>query len=246
MFDFFSPSYDGNPFQVFGVAHIVAIAVIATAAVGVIRLGRHGGAGRRRRLTLALALILLLDESGWHLWNLAAGSWTIQRMLPLHLCSAMVWVTVAALLLEKRALYPLLYFLGVAGAIQALITPDVTGYGVAHYRFLQTMLSHGLVVIAGLWVVFVEEWRPTLRSLGAVILGLNVYGLAVLWINLRIGSNYLYVAAKPESSSVMDFFPEWPAYLWILEGIVLVVLPLMYLPFWSAEGRRPITGPPAP
>lgn len=231
MFEFFSPSFDGEPFGLFGAAHIIAIAVIAAAALALIRLGRNGSAGRRRRVRLALALALLVDESGWHLWNLMAGSWTVQQMLPLHLCSAMVWITAAALLLEKRSLYPLLYFLGVAGAVQALITPDIGEYGVAHYRFFQTMLSHGLVVTAGLWVVTVEGWRPTLPSLGAVIVGLNAYGLVVLWVNLRIGSNYLYVAAKPESASVMDFFPEWPAYLWILEGIVLVVLPLMYLPF---------------
>ena len=160
-------------------------------------------------------------------------------MLPLHMCGAMVWITAAALIAEKRSLYPLLYFFGVAGATQALITPDLGDFGFPHYRFFQTMLSHGLLVAGGLWVVTVERWQPTLRSLGAVLLGLNAYALAILWVNLRIGSNYLFVAAKPESASLMDFLPEWPWYLLILEGLTIVIFTLMYLPFGFDPSRRP-------
>ena len=233
MFEYFSPHYDGDPFRLFDTPHLVAIVVIVTAAVALISFARAGSAGRRRRLRLALAFFLLLNELGWHLWNLSAGSWAVERMLPLHMCAAMVWITVAALLLEKHALYPLLYFFGIAGAAQALITPALGDFGFPHYRFFKTMLSHGLLVAGGLWVVTVERWRPTLRSLGAVVLGLNAYALVILWVNLRIGSNYLYVAAKPESASLMDFFPEWPWYLLILEGLTVVVFTLMYLPLRS-------------
>ncbi len=160
-------------------------------------------------------------------------------MLPLHMCAAMVWITVAALLLEKRALYPTLYFFGIAGAAQALITPDLGAFGFPHYRFFQTMLSHGLLVTGGLWVVAVERWRPTARSLAAVLLGLNTYALVILWLNMRIGSNYLFLARKRESASLMDFFPEWPWYLLTLEGLTIGIFTLMYL----SLRRRP--EPPA-
>ncbi len=245
MFQYLSPHYDGDPFRLFGTSHLLAIGVIVTAAVALIRFARAGGAGRRRRLRLALALSLLLNELVWHLWNLSAGWWTVERMLPLHMCSAMVWITVAALLPEKRVMYPLLYFFGTAGAAQALITPDVGDFGFPHYRFFQTMLSHGLLVTAGLWVVTVEGWRPTLRSLGAVLLGLNAYALVILWLNLRIGSNYLFVAGKPESASLMDFFPEWPWYLLLLEGLVLVICTAMYLPFRGRPSRKPTASFPS-
>ncbi|MDE2773950.1 MAG: TIGR02206 family membrane protein [Gemmatimonadota bacterium] len=229
MFEYFSPYYDGGPFRLFGASHVAAIAVIVTAATALVGSARAGSARRRRRLRFALALVLLLNEVGWHLWNLSSGSWALERMLPLHMCAAMVWITVAALLLEKRALYPMLYFFGIAGAAQALITPDLGAFGFPHYRFFQTMLSHGLLVTGGLWVVTVERWRPTARSLAAVLLGLNAYALVILWVNMRIGSNYLFLARKPGGASLMDFFPEWPWYLLILEGLTIVILTLMYL-----------------
>ncbi len=237
MSEYFSTSYDGDPFQLFGTSHLVAIGVIFAAAAVLIGAGRARGAERARRWRLALALTLLLNELAWHLWNLGTGSWAIEQMLPLHMCSAMVWITGWALLLEQRRLYPLLYFFGVAGASQALITPSSGGYGFPHYRFVETMLSHGLLVTAGLWVVSVERWRPTPRSLGAVLVGLNAYALVILWVNARIGSNYLYLSAKPESASVMDFFPEWPWYLPVLEGLAVAVCGLLYLPFRRGKGR---------
>ena len=237
MSEYFSTSYDGDPFQLFGTPHLVALGIILAAAAALIGWGRAGGGERARRMRLALALTLLLNELAWHLWNLATGSWTIEQMLPLHMCSAMVWITVWALLLERRRLYSLLYFFGVAGASQALITPSSGSYGFPHYRFLETMLSHGLLVTAGLWVVSVERWRPTLRSLGSVLLGLNAYALVILWVNSRIGSNYLYLAAKPESASLMDFFPEWPWYLLVLEGLTVAVCALLYLPFRRGRSR---------
>lgn len=36
----------------------------------------------------------------------------------------------------------------------------------------------------------------------------------------------------------MDFFPEWPWYLLILEGMVLSVFTLMYLPFRVSLSSR--------
>ena len=51
----------------------------------------------------------------------------------------------------------------------------------------------------------------------------------ILWINIQIKNNYLFLARKPGGASLMDFFPEWPWYLLILEGLTIVILTLMYL-----------------
>ena len=237
MIGFLSPDFDGGAFRLFGAWHLLAVGAVVAAASALIYAARAGEPVRRRRIALAMALALVLNETAWHLWNLLAGLWTIQRMLPLHMCSSMVWITAGALLFEQRTLYPLLYFCGIAGAAQALITPDLGAFGFPHYRFFQTMLGHGLLVTAGFWVVTVERWRPTLRALCWVTLGLNAYALPVLWVNLRTGSNYLYLTGRPESASLLDFLPDWPWYLVIAEGIAITIFTLMYLPFRVSRDR---------
>ncbi len=231
MLDFITQDYAGEPFRLFGAPHLVTLAVIAVIGIVLTRSAQKSDHKRQKTIRNILAVLLLVNELSWHIWNLAFGTWDVQKMLPFHLCSVMIWITIAALLLEKRALYPLVYFLGVAGAVQALITPDGGIFGFPHFRFFQTMIAHGGLVIAGFWVVLLEKCRPDFRSLVVVIVGLNIYAFAVWLINTGIGSNYLYVVAKPDSASVLDYFPAWPWYIAILELVAVLFLGLLYFPF---------------
>lgn len=237
MFDYFTPDYAGEPFRLFGTPHLVTLVVVAAFGFALIRLAQKSDHRRQRKIRRSLVVLLLMNELSWHIWNLAFSTWAIQKMLPLHLCSAMIWITIVVLLLEKRAFYPLVYFLGVAGAVQALITPDAGIFGYPHFRFFQTTIAHGGLVIAGLWVVLVEDCRPDFKSLVVVLVGLNIYAFAVWLMNTGIGSNYLYVVAKPETASVLDYFPAWPWYIAILELLAILFLGLLYLPFRQPQEK---------
>ena len=100
------------------------------------------------------------------------------------------------------------------------------------------MLSHGLLVIAGLWVVLVEEYRPGIRDLVVAFVILNIYALALYPVNLLLGSNYMYLVSKPESQSLFDVFPSWPWYLLLTEFVAFALFVLMYLPFRRGRSTR--------
>ena len=237
MIDYLTADYTGGPFELFSGSHLLTIVVLTLVGVMIIAVARAGDESTRRRLRVGLAVILLMTELSWHIWSLVYGRWRIEEGLPLHLCSIMMWVTAVVLIWQKRSLYPLVYFLGIAGATQGLLTPDVGIYGFPHFRFLQIMIGHGGLVIAGLWVVTVENCRPDRRSLLSLFAGLNVYAFFVWLINLAIGSNYLFVSAKPETASLLDLFPGWPWYILGMEGFALIFFGLLYLPFRNPRTR---------
>lgn len=224
-------------FELFGPAHLASLAVVGLIATGLIRYGSEIPKARRVVMRRTFAALLALNEMSWHVWAASTDQYVIQRMLPLHLCSVMVWVSVIALLTNTRKLYPLLYFLGVAGGVQALITPDAESFGFPHFRFLQTMIAHGGVFLAGIYVVAVEDYRPSREIVWRLFVGLNVYAFFVAVVNSLIGSNYLFVSGKPESASLIDLMPEWPWYILILELLALLLLVALWLPF--ARDRRP-------
>lgn len=91
-------------------------------------------------------------------------------MLPLHVCSALVWVGALGLVMRSYKIYEFMYFMGIGGALQALLTPDLGIYGFPHYRFWQTYLSHGLIVTAAIYMTVVEGFCPTWKSLRRVFL----------------------------------------------------------------------------
>jgi hypothetical integral membrane protein (TIGR02206 family) len=60
---------------------------------------------------------------------------------------------------------------------------------------------------------------------------MNLYMLLITFVNRAIGSNYLFIAHKPETASLIDVLGPWPWYILIMEGIGILLCLLLYLPY---------------
>ena len=169
--------------------------------------------------------------------NLKKMKWTIQKMLPLHLCSVLVFLSAYMLITNSYPLYEFIYFLGIGGALQAVLTPDLGIYDYPHFRYFQTFTSHGSIITAAVFMTVVEGYRPQWRSFFRVAIGTNIYMLIVAVINTMIGSNYLYIAHKPETASLLDVLPNWPWYIIWMEIIGFIIFFILYLPFLVRDRR---------
>ncbi len=238
MLQFFVKDYTGAPFELFGIAHLIALACVVLLNVFIYLFRKKFTPKGRQYFRYTVATILLLNETAWHLWNYFTGQWTVQTMLPFHLCSILVWVGAIMLITKNYAIYEFAYFLGIAGATQALLTPDAGIYGFPHFRFFQVFISHGLIVTSAIYMTIVEGFRPYWKSLGHIALWGNVYMVAIFVLNLLIGSNYLFIAHKPETASLIDVLPPWPWYILALEGIGAVMCLVLYTPFIIRDSRN--------
>jgi hypothetical integral membrane protein (TIGR02206 family) len=237
MSQFFAKDYTGEPFELFGPAHLVALGVVLLCIYLTIAFRNDFTPRGKARFRYTLAAILVVNELAWHTWNAFTGQWTIQTMLPLHLCSVLVWLSAYMLITRNRFVYEFSYFLGIAGAVQALLTPDAGIYGFPHFRFFQVIISHGAIVLAAIYMTFVEKYRPYWRSVLRIFVYGNLYMLAIGLVNWLIGSNYLFIAHKPETASLMDLMPPWPVYILWLEVIAIVLCLLLYAPFAIRDAR---------
>jgi len=236
MDQFFAGDYAGPAFELFGPAHLAAL--LAVVLLNLLLLSLKGADERARSYARwTMALLLWGNELAWHLWNYSIGKWTLPTMLPLHLCSALVWLSIYMLITGNQRIYEFAYLLGIPGALQALLTPDAGIYGYPHFRFFQVILSHGTLVTAALALTWVEGYRPTLASLKRVFITGNLYLAAVFVFNLLIGSNYLFIAHKPETASLLDVLPPWPWYIAVIELLGLVFVVVMYAPFFVRDLR---------
>lgn len=234
MIDFFAADYQGPAFELFGVTHLVALGALSLLNWFLIRF-RKASEGARATVRWLLAFILVGNEVAWHYWTYSIGQWTIQTMLPLHLCSLLVWTGAFMLVTKNYRVYEFMYFMGIAGAIQALATPGIGMYGFPHFFFFQYFLSHGLIVTSAIYMTVVEGFRPTLKSILHVFIWMNIYVLVVYFINLAIGSNYLMINYKPNTPSLLDLLPEWPIYILYMELIGVISILLLYFPFAAKD-----------
>ncbi len=233
---YFSDKYSGPPFELFGLPHLGALAAMLLL---ILFLARFRGAGEKTRIIIrwSLASFLWGDELAWHIWNFAVGHWTIQTMLPLNICSILIWLSGLMLIMGNYQIYEFAYFLGIGGGLQYLMTPDLGIYGFPHFRFFQTFISHGLLITAPIYMTVVEGFRPSWKSLLRVILWTNLYMVIIFLINSAIGSDYLMINAKPATFSLLNLLPPWPYYIIFMELIGIATLLLLYSPFIINDRR---------
>ena len=229
--------YDGPAFELFGAGHLLAVSIVAGTVAFLIRVRPDPDEAAKRRARLLMAGILLALEASWHGWNLIHGAWNVQQNLPLHACSISSWCTIYILLTRSYRVYEIIYFVGIAGAAQAVLTPDAGIYGLPHFRAVQTLALHGMIVIAMVYMTTIEGFRPTWSSVWKTVLVGNLFLLFVAGVNYLIGSNYMYTRQKPATSSLLDILGPWPWYLLAGELVAVMLVLLLYLPFALADRR---------
>jgi hypothetical integral membrane protein (TIGR02206 family) len=237
--DYFAGDWKGAPFVLFGPPHLIGMAIILLVNLYLVFGWKNPSPRARRVFRGALATTLVVNESLWHWWNWYIGVWSVQYTLPLHICSILVWIVAATLYTGNYALYDFIYFLGIGAGMQAILTPDSGIYGFPHFRFFQPLVSHGAIVTGAVYLTAIEQLRPTWRSFARVAVGTNIYMAVIFVLNLFLGSNYLFIAHKPETPTLIDALPEWPLYILFLELIGLIVCSILYAPFaikdWRAQ-----------
>ena len=205
--------------------------------LALIPFSRYANEKARNAFRYGLAATLICTEITYNVWRAVVGIWSIQENLLFHLCSLLIFLSAILLVTKNYTLYEIVYFLGIAGATQALLTPDVAIYGYPHLRFFTAFITHGAIVTTAIYMTVVEGFRPTWRSIGRVLAGLAVYAVAIFGLNLLIGSNYLFIARKPDVPTLLDMLGPWPFYILPLVGIAVVLFLILYLPFAIKDWR---------
>lgn len=232
----FSGTPNGRPFRPFGVDHLAGLAVTGVAVAALIRHGRTLDDAGRQRARRRILAGLWGQEASYHLWRAATRTWSTQDMLPLHLCSSVIWAGGVHLLRPNQWGDDVTWYWGLAGAPVALLSPDIGDFTFPHYRYLQFFGSHGLILALPLWNVFVEGRRPSQAGARQAFFSLLGQAAVVAVVNARIGSNYLFIGRKVDTASPLDVLPKWPYYIPILAGMAGGVFYLLALPFRDEDG----------
>lgn len=216
----------------------VACLVLCTAA------RRHPGpwtvwAGR------AIAGVLAADALVFVVTPMVTGAWSVRTSLPLALCDVALVVAVVACAWPHLALaVELTYFWGLAGTLQAVVTPDLTA-GFPQLEFFQFVSAHVGIVIAALYLVVGLRRVPRPGSVGrvyAITVGYTAFVGLFDWLT---GANYMFLAAPPVRASLLSLLGPWPWYLLSAAGIAWALLLLLDAPFRHgrarAGARRPVS-----
>lgn len=224
-------------FYAFGLSHLAAVMATGLVCALMIWAARTGRLRLQRMLEYLMAGALLLTWPLSYLFYASTGTLTVDNMYPCHLCDLAALLSVVVLLTHNRFAAELLYFLGLAGTMQGMITPALT-LDFPSLRYVVFFLSHGGVVATALYGVVGLRHPLRAQAKWVAWAGINIYALVVGGFNALVGSNYGFLCRKPATASLYDLLGPWPWYVGAASLLALVIFLLLDLPFMPGRHRR--------
>ena len=222
-------------FQPFGASHLTALAILVTLAVTLVALERTRRLRAVRGCEIVLATLLLIE---WPLNVWISWRWEVldsSNAFPLHLCDVAAYLGALALITHRAASCELLWFWGLAGTMQGLITPALE-MDWPHPRFIAFFTLHCGVVLAALHLVIGRRITPRRGAVRRAVAWLVVYAVVVGGLNVLIracggNANYGFLCDKPPTASLFDVLGPWPWYIGSIGLLSWVLFSVLDLPF---------------
>ena len=178
-------------FQAFTPQHFVLIGIFLTGAVVLTLVGRsqrRSGTGHRFARVLAVVVVCVTVPA--QLYQLAPWDFSVGSSLPLALCDVGVIVAASACWWRVPLLVELTYFWGLAGTLQAVITPDLQ-VGFPHLMFFEYLVGHLGIVLAAVFLVVGRRLTPRPSAVPRVFAITAVYTAFVGFVDAVTGANYM-------------------------------------------------------
>ena len=234
---------------VFGsVSHVIPLVVFLGLCIAVPLLVRRAKSDLvRDGVALVISLALLVHEVVYEVYWFAIGAWTVGNCMHLHMCSlALAFLPLFYFSsgegLARRFLFEMLFFFGLGGALQALLTPDIGMHGFPELKYFNYFFSHGTIVLGAVYAAALYGIPVTWKSWLRIAAGTIAMSLAMFGVNQLLGllppyevGNYFIMGYPPPTGSVIDVFARifGPA-PWYLIGLILmgiVLLAVLTLPY---------------
>ena len=198
--------------------------------IGVIFYGRKlENYEQKIRFGFLIGSILLVRAIITHPYQIYIGKWVLASSLPLHLCAISAILSSILLFRFNQFLYEFLILLGIAGAIQSLMTPEFT-LGIDNFFLVEYFISHGGIILSGLYLTFVLGNKLRIGSWKKVIIRSQVLIIIIHFINILLSSNYIYTRVKPIVDNPL-IIGDWPYYYIGFEIIGIINIILFYYMF---------------
>ena len=194
---------------------------------------------QQRNVVFILIAVTLLQELLHYFFKINLNTFDIAQDLSLHMCGISVFISCYALYTKNQAAFELSFFWGLAGALQAVLTPVHTRFHFGYISTFWSFLSHGIIIMNVFWLIFVDNMRCRKNSLLNTILVTNgaIFIIGIINSTIGNGANYWFICEKPSGDSPF-LIGEWPYYLFTFQLAGILFMLLIYLPMWFTVNRN--------
>lgn len=176
-----------------------------------------------------ISIILIITTLTGHSRNIINGYWNISENLPLQLCGISNLIGCFILFIPKnKTLFEFFYYIGIIGAIQAFLTPQINNFDGTNYEYVEYYISHGGILLLPIYMINNLGYKLRKFSWLKVLIYLNILLIFIMPLNFKINSNYMYLAYPPNVDNPL-IIGEWPYYIMYWEIIIVIFTYTLYV-----------------
>ena len=210
-------------FDLFGNDHILSIILIIIFYVLFLCFNEKIGIKDKSEIFLiVLSFIILSLDISEDIIRYITGYYSIEKDLPLQLCAIGIYVAAVALLKKNQIAFELIFYWGLVGASQAILTPDSDLFELKIF-FIYSQTYHSALIFAVLWLVIKCNMRMQIEYIPRVVLITNLVVVVISVINYLLDSNYMFLRVKPNSVSPF-LIGDWPVYIIMVQFFSIVIV----------------------
>jgi hypothetical integral membrane protein (TIGR02206 family) len=191
----------------------------------------------QHRIGSFIGIIVGANYFIWVALETIAGTFELNIHLPFQLCRVANMLIPLIMISKCDRVYQIIYFWGMSGVFQGLITPDITN-DFPHFHFFRFWVGHNGMIIALVYATVVYGMRPKVESIKNAFIALNLFLLASVIVNLILDANYFWICGKPPMASLLDYLGPWPWYIIAAELVALVHFAVAYTPFYILDRKE--------
>ena len=204
-------------------------------AIAIIQIAIRIPPDKRKVLMLFIGISLIGIELIQQFYLNHLGIWTMETSLPIHLCGISGILAGVMMLRPSNIGFEFLALIGSAGALHAILTPQLN-HGSIPFLIFKYYISHFGIILVPLFLAIVLGYRIKRISWARVFLLCQVLLLFIGTTNYFIGSNYMYLAEKPMVNNPM-VIGEWP---WYIIGFEILGLVHILIFYYGYRKMRPL------
>ena len=210
-------------FDLFGNDHILSIILIIIFYVLFLCFNEKVGIKNTSQIfPIVLSFIILSLDISEDIIRYITGYYSIEKDLPLQLCAIGIYVAVVALLKKNQIAFELIFYWGLVGASQAILTPDSDLFELKIF-FMYSQAYHSALIFSVLWLVIKCNMRMQIEYIPRVVLITNLVVVVISVINYLLDSNYMFLRVKPNSVSPF-LIGDWPVYIIMVQFFSIVIV----------------------
>ena len=212
-------------FEVFSLDHIISLIVIIFLFIIFLRYNEKIGIeDDSKTFLITLSILMIFLDLSEDIVRVFTGYYSINKDLPLQLCSIGVYLGAYNLIYRNQTIFNLIFYWGFVGATNAILTPDGDLFELKIF-FFYSQAYHAALIFAVLWMIIKYGMRMEYKSIFQVVLYTNVIVGIITVINFALDSNYMFLRIMPNSISPF-LMGQWPTYILMVQvfSVALVVL----------------------